>query len=252
MFRFQIYVSVLCDVGPGGPFVSSNLPFPPSSPLDASSLHAVPIYASVDLVGRRQSGHGEITSATAFVSTSGGGGGGGGGTDEWRLEMADDGLVSPDVERGDGTYSQYLFNARAAGVFYEARFEIHLSGGLVLYRSGPSFYLSAGIPGRIGEDRVPPSRVTDFSARTFLGREEDGFADSVVQLSWTAPGDNLNDGRANYYHIFCGFSPSASSLSWDDCDAFSSSLVRFAAGAGAREAVNLTVHSAVVRDGRYA
>ena len=72
--------------------------------------------------------------------------------------------------------------------------------------------------------------------QTYNDPNREGF----ISLTWTAPGDNLNDGQANHYRIYCGLS--RTDLDYDDCTAVrTGGLVRFAHEAGTVEVVNTTL-----------
>jgi hypothetical protein len=118
--------------------------------------------------------------------------------DEVHLDLKDDGLIVPDVTAGDGIFSQYLFDLFQTG-FYATEYTLMATaskdGGdselLLRHWVGPSFYVSVPIENS-GEDRIPPSRITDLRVKTY-----DGSVSSrpdLISLIWTAPGDNLNDG----------------------------------------------------------
>ena len=67
--------------------------------------------------------------------------------------------------------------------------------------AGPTFYVKQGLSGR--RDVVPPSRVIDFHAT------QRSFNDSLyVELEWTAPGNNYDQGTGmcTCYLYECCFS----------------------------------------------
>jgi len=173
------------------------------------------------------------------------------GLPETMLVLLDDGLASPDVETGDGVRSQFFFETEGRGP-YEVTLQFKKSqhSASVIRWTAPSMWIAR--PRRrvtASEDKIPPSMVTDLRAH-FLPAER------IVRLKWTATGDNLNYGQgcslcsrrsqshfttipAETYRIWCGSSPTA--VSWDNCNAFSATLVRLAARAGTAESVDLPV-----------
>ncbi len=55
--------------------------------------------------------------------------------------------------------------------------------------AGPSFYVRQGLSGRSEIDVAPPSRVTDLHLSSAVN-------DSLyVELAWTAPGDDFDQGK---------------------------------------------------------
>ncbi|TRY74995.1 hypothetical protein TCAL_08644 [Tigriopus californicus] len=142
------------------------------------------------------------------------------------LILKDDGLIVPDVMKKDHLHSQYFFDIKERG-FYSTQFELWNENGIQRFWPGPSLFVDQPINNSLSGDRIPPSRIMDL--RTSLVR------DDLVSLIWTAPGDDLNLGQANFYRIFCGLS--REDLSFDDCVAVRSGLVRFSHEAGTREEI---------------
>jgi len=109
------------------------------------------------------------------------------------LALVDDGLNSPDVEKGDGVRSQFFFDAETTGP-YEALLELRPSGSVASAAAlrFPVASLWTEGSGRqvVGRDVIPPSQITDLRAKLLVEERK-------VRLSWTAPGDNLNYGQGN-------------------------------------------------------
>ncbi|KAM4642759.1 calcium-activated chloride channel regulator 1-like [Discoglossus pictus] len=145
------------------------------------------------------------------------------------LTLADDG-AGADVSKDDGIYSRYVFSFPQNGR-YALRIDAELdnTATLITQQNSPAMY----VPGYIENDTInmnpprqsvseiqstiqsfrriinagsfhvtnvsyqtvdvfPPCRVTDLDAKMESG---------VVQLSWTAPGDNYDQGIASSYEI---------------------------------------------------
>ena len=63
--------------------------------------------------------------------------------------------------------------------------------------AGPTFYVKQGLSGR--RDVAPPSRVIDFHVSSIVN-------DSLyVELQWSAPGDNYDQGKGENILLFCTF-----------------------------------------------
>ena len=101
--------------------------------------------------------------------------------------------IVPDVTKGDNIFSEYFMSFQTTG-FYSSVYHLYANDD-TLTRSwiGPSFYINEAI--NPGEDKIPPSRITDLSVTTYENDE------SFITLSWTAPGGNLNQGKGSmiYY-----------------------------------------------------
>ena len=64
--------------------------------------------------------------------------------------------------------------------------------------AGPSFYLFEGVsPPR---DLAPPSRVADLRLLDTASASEDSLA---IQLAWTAPGGDLDQGKGECGIKYC-------------------------------------------------
>ncbi len=218
-----------------------------AGPLNATGLYAISVFGEAENAAEEMNCS---LSATVFPSS---------GSDEVSLDLRDDGLIVPDVASDDGIHSQYLFDLFEAG-YYATEFSIGGCDNSSLYRHwiGPAFFVSAPIVND-GEDRIPPSRITDLRVRTYTDGED---TSELISLVWTAPGDNLNDGTgmrtlfvrnayaidrthilytylpANYYRIYCGLSRTELT---HGCSVFRYGLIRIAHEAGTTEMVNLSL-----------
>lgn len=149
------------------------------------------------------------------------------------VPLKNDGLSMPDISDLDRVYSEYFLEIFNPG-FYSLRYWLTSSGDVDFnrYIIGPSFYLTGARDPQ--KDTVPPSRITDLRVLTYSPPS------ALITLQWTAPGDNLNDGSASYYKIYCG--PARDELTFDDCTATrGGSLVLFAHEAGSEEGLNTTL-----------
>uniref|UniRef100_A0A8C8RB38 Chloride channel accessory 2 n=1 Tax=Pelusios castaneus TaxID=367368 RepID=A0A8C8RB38_9SAUR len=141
------------------------------------------------------------------------------------LELLDNGAGS-DIVKNDGVYSKYFYSFSENGRY---NLKVHVQranktvrlqptvpwshsmympgyiendiqstvGGFSRTASGGSFIVSA-IPTRPYIDVFPPCKITDLDAKT---------ADDTVILSWTASGDDLDEGQAASYEIRTSESP---------------------------------------------
>ena len=146
------------------------------------------------------------------------------------VELRDRGLGYPDLAAEDGVYSGYFTQfSQLAGLYsvavtvtnHHGRAGVRTPGqevvspvcGLQYRRAAtvpalhftrstraPSFFLAegvrfsiqGGVPAR--PDLYPPRRITDLRVRTVADSE-------LVEVSWTAPGDDLDQGAAASYQL---------------------------------------------------
>ena len=157
--------------------------------------------------------------------------------DSVALTLRDDGTGYPDVTKGDGIYSAYFMDFAAEPGLYSISvtathnngeamipkptkksnninmvedccgsamaenlysiptksFEQHVSGPAFKVRKGIQFFLRDGQPR--ANDIFPPSRVTDLSVMSYVNQS------LYVTVSWSAPGGNLDQGKAFKYEI---------------------------------------------------
>lgn len=153
------------------------------------------------------------------------------------LELFDNGSGAPDVTENDGIYSRYFTRFAGKGR-YTVKAQITDNGIASIQESG--FLASSAMPvisdymaqmriyerktgvfervvegGSIDlleqiytEDRdlLPPSKVCDL-------RVDSVTADGVIQLQWTAPGDDFDYGQASRYEFYY-------SNRWEDVDRY--------------------------------
>ena len=137
--------------------------------------------------------------------------------------LHDSGTGYPDIEAGDGIYSAYLtqqsqlaglYSIRVSATNHQGRASVAspVSSGACnvntqhipalhfsRYTRTPSFFrpgaqtfsIIGGVPVR--KDVHPPSRVTDLKVSDLSGEE--------LEISWTAPGGDLDKGRADSYQL---------------------------------------------------
>ena len=141
-----------------------------------------------------------------------------------KIFLHDSGTGYPDIETGDGIYSGYLtelsqlaglYSIKVSATNHQGRASVASvgSGGqcnqpttqhipalhFSRYARTPSFFrapgetfsIIAGVPVR--KDVYPPGRVTDLRVS--------GLSGSELELSWTAPGGDLDKGRADSYEL---------------------------------------------------
>ena len=190
------------------------------------------------------------------------------------VELRDSGLGYPDLAAEDGVYSGYFTQfSQLAGLYsvavtvtnHHGRAGVRTPGqevvspvcGLQYRRAAtvpalhftrstraPSFFLAegvrfsiqGGVPAR--PDLYPPRRITDLRVRTVADSE-------LVEVSWTAPGDDLDQGTAASYQL--RWSEDRRQLSqlfsaaqlWTEAAASSPQLLP--SPAGTLERLNLTV-----------
>ena len=65
------------------------------------------------------------------------------------------------------------------------------------------------------------SRVTDFQIQ--IQNPKQPYGSATLNLTWTAPGDDLTFGRAFQYKIYCGYQ--RFSLSYDNCKSISKTVL---------------------------
>ncbi|XP_042853660.1 calcium-activated chloride channel regulator 2 isoform X3 [Panthera tigris] len=114
------------------------------------------------------------------------------------LKLFDDG-AGADIIKNDGIYSRYFFSFAVNGSY---SLKVHVSyssnksglahsvpGNRAMYVPG---YIANGVPADPHPDVFPPCKIIDLEA---VKVEEE------VTLSWTAPGEDYDQGQANSYEI---------------------------------------------------
>ncbi|XP_035951873.2 calcium-activated chloride channel regulator 2 isoform X2 [Halichoerus grypus] len=114
------------------------------------------------------------------------------------LDLFDNG-AGADIIKNDGIYSRYFFSFAVNGRY---SLKVHVShspsvsglaysipGSRAMYVPG---YIANGVPAGPHPDVFPPCKITDLHA---VEVEEE------VTLSWTAPGEDYDQGHANSYEI---------------------------------------------------
>ncbi|XP_078307851.1 calcium-activated chloride channel regulator 2 isoform X3 [Panthera onca] len=114
------------------------------------------------------------------------------------LKLFDDG-AGADIIKNDGIYSRYFFSFAVNGSY---SLKVHVSysssksglahsvpGNRAIYVPG---YIANGVPADPHPDVFPPCKIIDLEA---VKVEEE------VTLSWTAPGEDYDQGQANSYEI---------------------------------------------------
>ncbi|XP_047727961.1 calcium-activated chloride channel regulator 2 isoform X2 [Prionailurus viverrinus] len=114
------------------------------------------------------------------------------------LKLFDDG-AGADIIKNDGIYSRYFFSFAVNGSY---SLKVHVSysssisglahsvpGNRAIYVPG---YIANGVPAGPHPDVFPPCKIIDLEA---VKVEEE------VTLSWTAPGEDYDQGQANSYEI---------------------------------------------------
>lgn len=122
-------------------------------------------------------------------------------------------VVAPDITRNDGIFSQYVLSVTSVGYYSSICHLKNSSGSTLRIWPGSSFHVS--LPGDPFEDVIPPSRITNLQISvtppySFTSQS------AILNFTWTAPGGDLNQGRARLYKFYCGYS--RDSLSYDDCN----------------------------------
>lgn len=151
------------------------------------------------------------------------------------LVLRDDGYGYPDITRGDGIYSAYFVDFTPQMGFYSvvARASNNAgqaatpkpavnqdveccgsditidqmttvpTGNFIRHITGPSFFITKGIAyvERNGQaeaqDIFPPSRVSDLSVMNYVNQT------LYATLAWSAPGGDLDHGKASRYEMRC-------------------------------------------------
>ncbi|KAF2355840.1 Calcium-activated chloride channel N-terminal [Trinorchestia longiramus] len=124
--------------------------------------------------------------------------------------LFDSGNSEPDIRAGDGVYSRYLTRRVSEGRYSLVATARHgpsttmvtlqPDGSVRQSSSGPFFCESTGrtlYVRRVSfEDTAPPSRVTDLTARLVGASQQ-----ALVNLSWSAPGGELDHEAASAYEL---------------------------------------------------
>ena len=137
--------------------------------------------------------------------------------------LHDSGTGYPDIQTGDGIYSAYLtelsqlaglYSIKVSATNHQGRASVASVGSrgqcsvklqhipalhFSRYARTPSFFRASGetfsiidgVPVR--KDVYPPGRVTDLKVSGLSGQE--------LEISWTAPGGDLDKGRADSYQL---------------------------------------------------
>jgi len=151
-----------------------------------------------------------------------------------KVALRDDGNGYPDITKGDGIYSAYFTDFTPKEGLYSIRTMVTdadgqaaiprvleaqsmeccgsdigqnsyaiPTGSFKRFSSAPSFLVTKGIQFfmKNGEPEVndvfPPSRISDFYVSTYVNQT------LYATLSWSAPGGNLDKGRASRYEMRC-------------------------------------------------
>ena len=139
------------------------------------------------------------------------------------VALHDSGTGYPDIQTGDGIYSAYLtelsqlaglYSIKVSATNHQGRASVASVGSrgqcsvklqhipalhFSRYARTPSFFRASGetfsiidgVPVR--KDVYPPGRVTDLKVSGLSGQE--------LEISWTAPGGDLDKGRADSYQL---------------------------------------------------
>ena len=178
----KLYISAYVDTGkkPYGSGFLQN--FAKSGGMNATNLFAASIFAEVNAVDDWDLG--KNVSVTAVIAKNEM-------SSPVELTMLDDGLITPDLMMGDDIFSNYFYDIYYRG-FYSVKYRMESSFDESLNRMwpGPSFYVEEPLS-QSSQDRIPPSRITDFRIKTYNDPNKRG----AVSLLFTAPGDNWNDGE---------------------------------------------------------
>ncbi len=154
----------------------------------------------------------------------------------FKVLLRDDGTGYPDITAGDGIYSAYFLDFTTKAGLYSVKviakdvpgyttipksrqminddssccgssigddlevmptrsFEQHVAAGAFKAKNGLEFRLGSEGPQRV--DIFPPSRVTDFRVGAYVNMT------LYATLTWSAPGNDLDSGKAAKYEIRC-------------------------------------------------
>ena len=135
------------------------------------------------------------------------------------LQLRDSGAGDPDTTAGDGVYSKYFAALASAGryslrVTVEGEGAAHTLGHLAANGSrsrqelgrftrivdGDSF-LVTDFPADWSAAAIPPCRVVDLGVQVVTSSQQ-------LELSWTAPGADYDEGRPTSYQLYQATSPS--------------------------------------------
>ena len=129
-------------------------------------------------------------------------------------ELVDNGAGDPDINKGDGIYSKYLINnvtkAYTIDIFVKSDDEsrafttdhtsIHQSKYLGTFQRIFKDNLQVAASNTVSHSASKaPSRILDLTAKLSSSK--------IVNLTWTAPGEYLDEGRAELYLLFQSADP---------------------------------------------
>ena len=107
-------------------------------------------------------------------------------------------LSAPDITKNDGVYSQYILPLTQNGIYSSfCRFLGEDSIGSRIFPL-PSFHVIH--PASPFQDILPPSQITDL--QVFDTKPQNLYDSAKLKFTWTAPGDDLNQGKFKNHHYF--------------------------------------------------
>ena len=156
--------------------------------------------------------------------------------------LHDSGLGYPDITHGDGLYTGFISGFSNMTGYHTVRLRLEEGGGgavilgeeehdtentdccgsrrelepaegaatgqFLRFLTAPSIFLEAGS----GEDTIPPSRIPDLT----LSHIETNS--SSILLTWTAPGGDMDQGRAEYYEVRYNTDPDILMANFSVCE----------------------------------
>jgi len=136
------------------------------------------------------------------------------------VQLWDNGNGDPDIMPGDGIYSKYLSfvkfegrysikvkvsNKKSRAFVYETSFENNTTaieqrklGQFSRISKGNSFRIESIF--KVTSNSFPPSRVMDLMVDVHTSNQQ-------LEFSWTAPGDNYDEGKPTSYQLFYSNDP---------------------------------------------
>ena len=132
-----------------------------------------------------------------------------------QLRLLDSGTGDPDMFTGDGVYSRYFTRVQEEGrytvtlrvsssrdspAWVETGSDKENLGEFTRISGGYSFRVSKLRRG--SQDSFPPSRVLDLSVDVLTSTQQ-------LEFSWTAPGDDYDEGKPTSYQLFCAEDPTS-------------------------------------------
>ena len=181
-------------------------------------------------------------------------GGGGSVAATAALELRDTGAGDPDLESKDGVWSKYITRVDEVGLYRvivkvvsDSEYPAMVGNARSL---GPFTRIVKGVSFRVlsipnsYRALLPPSRILDLSVSVLTSSQQ-------LELRWTAPGSDYDEGRPVSYQLYQGRDPDQ--LAGHQGPGAATLLESFSAvsSAGGKEVHRITVHSNQVNINLY-